>query len=120
MKAAGSTMPTCVRATIAALHAERAPLAARLDAIELAVDNLRRMWPEPGAEKNGGGGGRNLAEHRRDVLVSLIGSAPEGCTPRALAAATPTMKSGDRSNALQKLKAGKQIRKHGQVWVLAS
>jgi len=43
---------------MAALQAERLPLAARLDAIDLALENLRRAWALGDApEKSMGGGG---------------------------------------------------------------
>jgi hypothetical protein len=36
--------PKCVVDTLATLRAERVPLASRVDAIDIAIDNLSRIW----------------------------------------------------------------------------
>jgi len=45
------SVPRFVTDTIAALRAERLPMGARLDAIDLALENLRRVWPEADSDR---------------------------------------------------------------------
>lgn len=56
-----SAIPKSVTDTIAALRAERPVVSARLDAIDLALDNLTRVWPVLDTSGNGGGGRRRGA-----------------------------------------------------------
>ncbi len=108
------TIPKSVTDTIAALRAERSPLTARLDAIDLVLENLTRVWPvDDGGEKSGGGG----AAARRDELLAVITQHAGGCTLKDLRQAAPPMRWTDRSNALATLKRDKQIRRVGTKWI---
>lgn len=60
-------VPRFVADTIAALRAERLPMGARLDAIDLALENLRRVWPDAEAEKKKGGVNARLAVAPRAI-----------------------------------------------------
>ncbi len=125
--------PSYVIETINALRAERPPLGARLDAIDLALDNLVRVWPPtltraaPTRKKAAPpqpirlvAGDSSAASHRRDVLLAAIGKSDAGLTLAELRKQTPKMDGKDRSNALQQLKAAKQIRRAGNAWVKAA
>jgi hypothetical protein len=107
-------VPKCVSDTIAALRAERPVVAAQLDAIDLALDNLARAWSL--GDRNVGGGGGD-AETRRDQLSAVIRKADDGLTLAELRKATPEMRGKDRSNALHTLKLAKQIRRKGKKWI---
>lgn len=104
--------------TIDALRQERAPLAARLDAIDLAVENLSRVYGINGTPQ-----ALPLEEDdaitRRDSLLRLIRGAARGLTLPELRKATPAMAGKDRSNALQVLKAAKQIKRVKNAWKAA-
>lgn len=49
-------IPKAVADTVTALRDERQTLGARLDAIDLALDNLGRVWPVNGTGAKSGGG----------------------------------------------------------------
>lgn len=128
--------PKSVTDVIAALRAERGPLAARLDAIDLAIDNLSRVFgingtpqalpleAKPERRKKPrlklSGGGKNDAAQRRDLLLAIIGRSDVGVTISQLRKATPKMDGKDRSNAVQQLKAAGQIKRAGNSWVKAA
>jgi hypothetical protein len=78
-----------VIATLAALQAERGPVALR------------------------------EAATRRDLLLALISKSPVGLTAVDLRQQTPKLKGPDRSNALAQLKTAGAIRRAGNTWVLA-
>lgn len=131
-------IPQPVTDTIALLREERVPLAARLDAIDLAIDNLTRLYGIHGApqplpfrpEKSGGGGKRrianrgrvphdNAAQQRRDRILAVLGKTEGGVTIAELRRQTPKMALKDRSNALSILKTKGEIRRSGKLWVCA-
>lgn len=133
--------PKAVIDTIAALKAERGPLGARIDAIDLAIDNLsrvyglhgtpqplplnverrktRRVWPTK--EKAADATKVDTASAERcETLLSIIGKAQNGATIADLRKATPRMDGKDRSNSLYVLKAKGRIRRAGNTWVAAA
>lgn len=121
------TAPKAIVDTLAALRSERGPLAARLDAIDLAIENLSRVYgisgtpqplpmtrllpKKPRAVKEDGD-----AMARRETLLAVIGRADLGLTLSQLRNATPKMDGKDRSNALQSLKALGKIKRDGNAW----
>ncbi len=129
--------PKAITDTIAALKSERGPLASRLDAIDLAIENLsrvygihgkpqplplhverrksRRVWPVKGKPEND-----TVAVERCDLLLAIIGKAENGATIADLRKATPKMEGKDRSNSLYTLKAKGKIRRAGNTWVKAA
>lgn len=128
------TTAKAITDVIVALRAERGPLAARLDAIDLAIDNLGRVYGmnstppsrpieerrkklrkvQPEAPTLG----RSVeAIARRDLIVGLIRKSAHGLTGRELRLATPKMDEKGRSNALSILRAKGQIKRAGNVWV---
>ena len=133
-------IPKAVTDTIAALRDERLPLAARLDAIDLAIDNLSRVYGlhgmpqalplerpdvarrKPGRPKRAPVAvpvtGRSAgAVARRDLIAGLIDRAPHGLTIAELKKATPKMDDKDRSNALTILRVSGRIERSGNSWV---
>jgi hypothetical protein len=104
-------MPKAVLDTLAALQTERAPLAARLDAIDLAMDNLRRVYAAPAVTEAKPHGGRRKA---------LISRSSSGVTVRELRQGLPHIQGKARSNALSKLKAAGLIRRTGRIWLAAA
>jgi len=131
------SIPKAVTDTITALRGERTPLAARLDAIDLAIDNLSRVYglhgtPQPLPLEPRAKGGPKLvrrakagsddseAAARRDVLLTAIGRSEFGLTLAELRKHTPKMDGKDRSNALQALKALGKIRRVGNTWKAAA
>lgn len=133
-------IPKIVTEVIAQLRAERTPLAARLDALDLAIDNLNRVYglsgtpqPEPLAQpkvrrqrvvrklvetpKPEATLGRSVeAAARRDELLGLIAKSEYGLTAKELKKATPKMAEQDRSNALTALRMTGRIKRQGNVW----
>jgi hypothetical protein len=137
--------PKCVTEALAALREARAPLAARLDAIDLAIDNVARVWGVNGAAaspaavkarrragtkrqgapvkratkaravKVAGG----AAAERRSTLLALIEKADVGLTHADLCTRTPKMDGVGRRNALNTLRVAGQIRRAGNTWVKA-
>ena len=123
-----------------ALRAERAAVQARLDAIELALDNLTRIWevapprrtqprkaPRTVARRSvvrrgpvGVVKGHPDDVQRREMLLSVIGRSEVGCTIADLRKATPKMDGAARSRAIQQLKAQRLIRRAGNTWVKAA
>ena len=130
-----TSAPKAITDTIAALKAERGPLASRLDAIDLAIENLSRVYglsgiPQPAplrierrAVKQAKGstkGGDSAAVERCEALLTLIRKAENGATIADLRKATPKMEGKDRSNSLHVLKAKGRIRRAGNTWVAAA
>ncbi len=122
-------MPPSVLETMAQLQAARGPLSAQLDAIDLALENLRRVWPVRAGPATASRVTRrrlrvvapdSAAAQRRGLLLTAITDATAGLTGSQLRRQFPTISSKDQSNALQKLKAAKQIRRSGQAWVGAA
>lgn len=130
------SIPKAITDTIAALKTERGPLAARLDAIDLAIDNLSRVYGLDGApqpmplhlerrktrrptkatkapESDG------TVAVRCAALLTIIAKAENGATIADLRKATPKMDGKDRSNSLYTLKAKGQIRRAGNTWKAA-
>lgn len=122
-------VPKAITETLKTLREERGPLAARLDAIDLAIDNLSRVYGINGAaqplpfkvhrasavkETNG-----TEAATRRDLLFTVIAKSEVGLTLAELRKATPKMDGKDRSNALQILKADGKIQRKGNAWQVA-
>lgn len=127
--------PKFITDTLAALRHERGPLSARLDAIDLAIDNLSRAYglnekptpkvlhverrkyqraAKPDAPVDLG------AALRRDQLLEVIGKTPAGVTLPQLRKALPKIDGKARSNALYQLKAAGKIRRAGNMWVKAA
>lgn len=134
------TTPKCVIDTLAALRAERVPVAARLDAIDLAIDNLSRAWSIGGevqteitferrklprivrrakANDDVQHGDESDASVRRKEILGLIFEAEAGMTAAEIRKHTPKMNVKDRSNALSTLKAKGEIRRAGNMWTIA-
>lgn len=131
------TIPPFVAKTLTAMRAERTPIAARLDAIDLAIANVERIWepsaeaapavqkkrpyvkraaqkPAPVAKADAAESGP--AGERRTTLLTLIVKSEVGLTLGELRKLTPKMDGKDRSNALQQLKATGEIRRAGNTW----
>lgn len=129
--------PKTITDTIAALRQERVPLAARLDAVDLAIDNLCRVYglhgtpqPLPIERRNKPEqrarttrpvvGEPSEAAVRRDVLLTLIEKAEHGLTAADMRKATPKMEAHDRGNALNALKQAGKVKRAGNTWVTAA
>jgi len=132
-----TSAPKAITDTIAALKAERGPLAARLDAIDLAIDNLsrvfglsgtpqpeplrverrktRRVWPP----KSKGEREDTAAVERREALLAVIAKHETGATIADLRKHAPKITGKDRSNALFRLKALGKIKRAGNTWKAA-
>jgi len=104
--------PKAIIDAITELRRERTPLAARLDAIDLAIDNLTRVYGISGIDqrlpidrprvvrrKEAPVAEDSDASARRDALLSVIGKSDVGLTLSELRKATPKMDGKDRSNA---------------------
>lgn len=126
-------MPKAVADIIFALRQERIPLASRLDAIDLAIDNLNRVYGihgeqpalverrrEKKARKPRTEDGNTAAMERRTLLLSVIRKAPHGVTALDLKRATPNMDPKDRANALSVLKAKGEVKRAGNTWLAAA
>lgn len=113
--------PACAEETITALRTERSAVAARLDAIDLALDNLRRLYPEstpaPARHQRRAPASEAATLRRMAIMTAIRQSADGGLTIRQLKAATSTMDGKARSNALMILKAAKQIRRVRGRWL---
>lgn len=123
------SIPKAVSETIAALRTERTPLAARLDAIDLAIENLSRVYglhgtPQPvplskaphGRVKPETEPRNTEAQARRDIILALIGKAEYGLTAADLRKGTAKMADKDRSNALSVLRMSGKIKRAGNTW----
>lgn len=113
-------IPKFVQDVIDGLHKERLPLASRIDAIDLSLENLRRVWPDDGFEEVSIPPGRRETGSRRATLLVLIGKSAKGLTAGELRAKTPAMSNKERGNDLQRLKAAKEIRRVRGRWVANS
>lgn len=142
-------VPKFVVECLQGLRDERVPLAARIDAIDLAVDNLNRVYglhgtPQPlplerrqvrrprtladavkrHAGKPQGGteakGDTSVATERREALLSAITKSAVGLTAAELRAKFPKYASQDRSNTLNNLKLAGKIKRSGNTWVAAA
>jgi hypothetical protein len=121
-----------VAGVMAELRTERAACSARLDALDLAIENLQRVFaldePEPLAlvrsKKTPGHRkavqGDTEAAGRRAELLRVIAASPVGVTIGELRKKTPKMDGADRSNALTKLKLRGEIKRQGNAWVKAA
>lgn len=132
------SVPKHVIETLATLRSERSPLAGRLDAIDLAIENLSRVWglggqaqatipfvrhaPLEKASKPNGSVASDTSEAsaRRSVLSDFIRRSESGMTTAELRKHTPKMDPKDRQNALTTLKAKGEIRRVGNMWIKAS
>jgi hypothetical protein len=128
-------IPKPIIDTVAALRQERIPLAARLDAIDLAIESLSRVYgingtPQPlpfvaavakprKGKKAPVAPDSSDASERRDVLLALIAKSAVGLTGPELKKSTPKMGDKDRSNTIQQLKARGQIKRAGNTWIAA-
>ena len=115
-------IPTSVQDTISALREERQRVSARLDAIDLSIENLGRVFPQTtvgvaAPSRQVRVNKDSDAERRRDMVLATISRARAGLTGRQVRNGTPGLKSKELSNALQGLKARKQIRRSGKTWV---
>jgi hypothetical protein len=125
--------PKAITDTIAALKAERGPLAARLDAIDLAVENLGRVYglsgrpqpmPTPKARPKAtthkvAAKDDTAAAERREALLTFIAKQEQGATISDLRKHAPRMDGKDRSNALYVLKGLGKIKRAGNAWKAA-
>jgi hypothetical protein len=127
--------PKYVVDCLMALRSERLPLAARLDAIDLAIDNLSRVFGAHGSPQPLSTARTTVAPPRRSLreavtdsdaaarrvqLLDVIGKSDVGVTLAELRRSTPQMDGKDRSNTLQQLKAQKKIKRAGNTWKLAA
>lgn len=117
------------------LRAERAGVAARLDAIDLALANLARVYNENGATQTPSTTRARKASPRRAVtarrgveaevterdslLLKAIRESAHGRTAGELRRATPNMLNKDRANRLQILKRAGAITRSGNAWIAA-
>lgn len=125
--------PKHISEVMDALHQERIVAQAKLDAIELAIDNLSRVWtidvdaptvskakPVPSVEPRRGRPVSDDVDSRNDALFSLIAKSPVGLTNSELRMKTKDMDGKARSNALQRLKLTGRIQRAGNTWVKAA
>lgn len=141
MKNTDST-PKCVIDSLAAMGAERVIVSARLDAIDLAIANLSRVYGLNGAPHAEGSaepqrrkyqrripdagpkavasGDTSDAEERRGLFFKAINQSSAGLTIAELKKQFPKVSPKDRSNALTILKAKGQIRRAGNAWQAAA
>lgn len=138
---------TLITDVLQTLVAERARVAGRLDAIDLAVANLALVFPPvplvakvtrsakrrrfkagsraakpqraSKATKKPGADALSAAV-RRDVVLEAICKSAVGLTVSELRGLTPKMDGQARSNALQQLKQTGQIQRAGNTWVKAA
>jgi hypothetical protein len=106
------TPDASVTALIADLHAKRRALQASIDAVDLVLENLARVYPAaapPGAVGS-------AAAARRAELLELL-RARGGLTMPELRAVTPRMPAPARRNALQVLKVHGAIKRVHRKWV---
>jgi hypothetical protein len=117
----------------AILRQTRAGVQARLDAIDLVLENLQRLGPigvVDGALERPQRGRRrrsdrsvkprssdSAAEERRQQLHQAIAKAPHGLTVADLRKAFPKMDGKARSNALHYLKHAGYVSRRGNSWV---
>lgn len=124
-------VPDGVASTITALRAQRQCLAAQLDAIDLALENLLRVWPERAVRKVSKPPKTRLvrrrrvavndsgAVERRDRIVAALKGSAVGLRGRELLK-TAQCTGKELSNSLQILKAKGQIKRAGNAWVVAA
>ncbi len=121
--------PGAIAAALAELQSERRAVGARLDALDLAIDNVQRAYglnghaSPPAAAKTSGkrpaASSDSAAAERRAFLLKEIQKCEAGLTLADLRNATPKMDGKDRSNALQLLKAEGLIKRAGNAWTAA-
>jgi hypothetical protein len=114
-------LPPHVLATIETLEAERAALGPRIDAIELALDNLRRIYLPPAAPRPHGGARRakpGSAASRRDLMLEAI-AGTQGISLGELRKRLPRVDDAALRNGVQVLKKQGRIRLAGKLWVTA-
>lgn len=125
------SIPKCVVEVIEQLRQERMPLADRVDAIDLAIENLQRIWGVHGDQPTlafeqksrvlaKSTNQTSTAQERQDVLLTLLSKAEHGLTLMDLRGLTPKMSGKDRSNALQRLKALGHIKRSRKLWLRAA
>lgn len=139
------TLPTVITAAITALEQERQPIQARLDAIDLALSNLRAAFPseKPAKEPRRlravvkrAGDRRGKAtrsdstiaasnERKASILAFLRRNGGVG-TAKEIQAALPKepgLTADQRvrafGNTMQRLKASGQVGRTGDTWSLA-
>ena len=132
-----TSAPKSILEAITALRAERAPLAEKLDAIDIALKSLSGIWPSrapaivhrkaktarhtkrdaPVQRKDEQEHEDGDAAERRTALLAAISKSAMGLTLAELRNLTPKMDPIARGNALQTLKAKQQIRREGNAWV---
>jgi hypothetical protein len=125
---------------LVALRDERRCIAARLDALDLAITNLELLYPAPAPKRAvkrverrkrprlvtgvlhrvaaaSSPKGASDASERRAILLAEIGKVETGLTVAELKKRLPKMAAVDRSNALTALKGQGAIRRTGNTWV---
>lgn len=114
------TTPGWLAPAVKELEQERRVLVARLDALDLALMNLKAIWPDPitaplrprvSTKKT-----PVAPEERRDLLLAALAHAPHGMTSADLRKVAPEMDSKARSNALHRLRLAGKIRRVGNTW----
>jgi len=100
---------------IADLQDKRRTLQASLDAVELLLVNVQRVYPMGAAAA--ANGAHSPAAARRAVLLELLGATAAGLTMKELQAQTPLMAAAARRNALHVLKIGGRIKHVGKKWI---
>lgn len=116
--------PKAITDAIAALKAERQPLASRLDAIDLALENLARAYGVSGDEQQLPYEPQRVLKRRfgtgrrrwRNGLLAIIEKAEHGLTISELRKATPKLGGVDRSAELQALKSAGKIKRVKNKW----
>lgn len=141
--------PSYVREVLTDLAADRHATQSRLDAIDVATENLKRLWGQDDAPiaarhraqnadrrtvartpkvtntaaapaLTASAGDQGDAAARRELLMNAILKSEFGLTGGELAARFPKMTGQDRRNALQTLKEKGKIRRAGNAWVAAA
>jgi hypothetical protein len=118
---------TAISEVLVTLKTERLAVSARLDAIDLAIENLQRAFPTAkSAKKEAAPKVRRIASDdgdaasRRDLLLTAIGRAEMGLTIGDLRRLLPKIEGKERSNALHILKTAGAIKRVGNAWMKAA
>lgn len=108
---------------LADLRIERMALMAKLDAVDLVLDNLARVYDVPPTARPARtvrvqqqGEDSDAAGRRATILAFIQGNAG-ATTLGALRAHTKKMDPKARGNALQQLKLTGRIQRKGNAWV---
>jgi ribosomal protein S30 len=121
--------PGAIVAALAELQSERRAAGARVDALDLAIDNLQRAYglnghatsTSPATPRQARRAARDdgASDERRELILTALARSEHGLTLGELRKATPKMDGKARSNVLQRLKAAGKVKRAGNAWVVA-